>query len=414
MQRVGDINRITLAITIVTIAAAFLWIYSGASPETPERWLTPIISVLSISTVATCVLALTEDSSITARAALAVKLMTVIVLIIPTTAYPVAQSLLVLEALYWIGRATPPVYAPISMVAALLVLTAGVLSIPDGALPGVGNARPRGALLLVNGLIFAVALSGHRILLYRIQRLESEIGAREAAIQDLSEANVGFQRYLRKMYAESVQKERQRLARELHDGVMYALTNTRILITNALDLSSPGGTKLTKLLSIAQESVTTCIVETRKALRSMRERPLVSSPGLAMVKRIAEDFASATGVSVAVDFANARLTYGERIDLVIYRFVQEALTNAFRHGHARRVHVAFRDDDAYLTVTVSDDGRGAKDLTIGQGLTGMAERLQEVGGELGVESDIGGFTVRAHIRLSSEAEEERVEPREHY
>jgi two-component system sensor histidine kinase UhpB len=98
---------------------------------------------------------------------------------------------------------------------------------------------------------------------------------------------------------------------------------------------------------------------------------------------------------------------GETADLTIYRVVQEALTNVFRHAGATEVNVSIapaerpmgsRDARDYALVRVCDNGRGLKpDHKFGLGLTGMRERLLALGGTLTVASGESGVTIEAMV-----------------
>src|SRR5262249_53798234 len=82
----------------------------------------------------------------------------------------------------------------------------------------------------------------------------------------------------------------------------------------------------------------------------------------------------------------------------LYRCVQEGLTNAVRHGQARRVSVRIERTTAALAVEVSDGGRGASSVTRGLGLRGMRGRIEQCGGRLAVEARPGaGARLRATL-----------------
>jgi signal transduction histidine kinase len=94
----------------------------------------------------------------------------------------------------------------------------------------------------------------------------------------------------------------------------------------------------------------------------------------------------------------------EPIEVAAYYLVAEALTNAAKHAHASVVHVdadtAEGDAGAVLRVCVRDDGRGGADLAGGSGLVGLKDRLEALGGRLGVQTAPGaGTTVRAELPL---------------
>jgi two-component system sensor histidine kinase UhpB len=102
---------------------------------------------------------------------------------------------------------------------------------------------------------------------------------------------------------------------------------------------------------------------------------------------------------------------GETADLTIYRVVQEALTNVFRHADATEVSVSIapaerpageRDTRDYAVVRISDNGHGLKpDQKFGFGLTGMRERLLALGGTLTVASGERGVTIEAMVPIGA-------------
>jgi len=108
-------------------------------------------------------------------------------------------------------------------------------------------------------------------------------------------------------------------------------------------------------------------------------------------------------VAIATDISASLATAGETADLTIYRIVQEALTNVFRHAEASTVNVTIapageRNGRAYTRVRVRDNGRGlAEGHKLGFGLVGMRERLRALGGTLDVASARTGVTVEAMV-----------------
>ena len=83
---------------------------------------------------------------------------------------------------------------------------------------------------------------------------------------------------------------------------------------------------------------------------------------------------------------------------VVFRCVQEALTNAIKHARARNLWITIVQARTFVEIEVRDDGAGQAQVRFGNGLTGMRERIREAGGRLDVESsDRGGFGLRAWL-----------------
>lgn len=107
---------------------------------------------------------------------------------------------------------------------------------------------------------------------------------------------------------------------------------------------------------------------------------------------------------VKPDVAKRDVVVPVEVDRCAYRVVQESLTNTVRHAGARRAEVVVRRSAAELDVEVRDDGSARGDVVPGRGLTGMRERVDQVGGsfEAGPHPD-GGFVVRARMPLGRPA-----------
>jgi signal transduction histidine kinase len=127
-------------------------------------------------------------------------------------------------------------------------------------------------------------------------------------------------------------------------------------------------------------------------------------PGLADVPRLVGQFEQA-GLEVSLTMHGARTDLPARVALSAYRIVQEALTNVLKHaGPTARTDVRLSTDDDRVVIEVLDDGRGATILPgSGQGIVGMRERAQLLGGSLdaGPRPD-GGFRVVASLPIDEE------------
>jgi signal transduction histidine kinase len=124
------------------------------------------------------------------------------------------------------------------------------------------------------------------------------------------------------------------------------------------------------------------------------------------IQRIAEAFQTATGVAVRIEYGNLPRFFGNGLDRFIYRFIQEGMTNAFRHGMATSIRVLFWVQDRTLSVTIHDNGRGANNLQEGIGLRGMRERVNEFSGTFKAANVADGFELIARIPIPQEQGEQ--------
>ena len=206
-----------------------------------------------------------------------------------------------------------------------------------------------------------------------------------------------------KNYAEEIQQmtktqERNRLAREIHDTLGHALTG----IVSAADAcllmfdSYPEGVK--SLLSEIGASARQGMTDVRRSVRALRPDALERQNLNNALFNMAEHIILTTNVQVTIDITNQERVYSVDEEDVIYRIVQEGITNAIRHGHARHIRVTLNQtDEGRLIITVLDDGIGAAgQVEENFGLKHMRERLAMLNGTLYYESN-GGFLLRAEI-----------------
>ncbi|MCC6780160.1 MAG: ATPase [Hyphomicrobiales bacterium] len=207
--------------------------------------------------------------------------------------------------------------------------------------------------------------------------------------------------------------ERRRTALELHDEVGPSLfglkANASSIATAAASVQSPLGDKMA---GRAREMLT--IIEHLQAInRSMLARLRPMALGHVPLHDLIAELVRERGrqhPQTIFMFSAGRLvrSYGDSIDLTIYRCVQESLTNVIRHAQASRVTVTLSETDeasietaGHLALTIEDDGRGIDpEAPPGYGLRGMQERVQGLGGRYLVgEADGGGTAVRITVPL---------------
>jgi len=120
------------------------------------------------------------------------------------------------------------------------------------------------------------------------------------------------------------------------------------------------------------------------------------------VERLAETFQARTGLETVVQ-ANVDGRLPAEIETVLYRVVQEALTNVVKHAGAEHVSIVVRSREGIVAATIDDDGRGFAHEDVREdalGLLGMRERLALVGGTLEVESSPeSGTTIAAQVPI---------------
>ncbi len=225
----------------------------------------------------------------------------------------------------------------------------------------------------------------------------------EENIDNLARVNVGFQAYSQQVGVRSKQQERNRVSREVHDSVGYALTNIAVMLDAAVGLLTQDPDRVRELLNYGREQVDTAHAEVRKALHLLRSLDRSGGYGVKSVKNVVDQFQEATGVDVDLQLVNVRTSYGGHVDTTLCRFVQEGLANAFRHGRATHVEVRLAESEEFLKLNLLDNGTGAEVIEEGIGFVGMRERLSQVSGQLRWQSLPNGFELTCEIPLSATA-----------
>lgn len=184
--------------------------------------------------------------------------------------------------------------------------------------------------------------------------------------------------------------ERLRIARDLHDVVGHKLTALALELEIAGHLvTGEGAEHVARARGVAKD----LLADVRATVGQLRE----SRDSLERMLRSLAD--GIPGLDVTVDVGAACRIDGEHAH-VILRCVQEVITNTMRHAGATRLHVAVRADDAGIHVEARDDGRGTTAIVPGNGLTGMRERFEALGGELDLRSAPGaGFTTVGRLPM---------------
>ena len=197
-------------------------------------------------------------------------------------------------------------------------------------------------------------------------------------------------------------EERRRFARDLHDGIGQELAAAKIILD-----AIPRQPAVRRETSVAEASeIVDRVIQQVRSISHLLHPPLLDEGGLLSALRwFLEGINDRTGIQTSLELQPAAFPrLAPQLERTIFRIVQEALTNVFRHSQAKNARVSLQQRENTLTLIVQDDGIGISDQiaeqrpgSIGVGIGSMRERSREVGGALRITNANPGTIIEVII-----------------
>ena len=225
------------------------------------------------------------------------------------------------------------------------------------------------------------------ILAFVVGTLASMQRKREA---DLSAANARLAEQAAVMEQLATSRERNRLARELHDTLAHSLSGTAVQLQAVQALMKVDSESASAELRTAQSQIKSGLSEARRAIAALRASPLEELGLVEAVRQRIVTLSERSGIPISFEIAPLP-TLAPLVEQTIYRIVDEALVNAEKYAAASEIAVVLGNSAEYqFTLTIHDNGTGFDPATVDTtkhfGLTGMHERASLIGATLTVES----------------------------
>ena len=266
---------------------------------------------------------------------------------------------------------------------------------------GVYHNRPDSTIIVpVAGILFfaIVSITIVRGLFYKYGNSKKTIEYLIMTEKQLTLFNSRLQRLARKKGREAIKQDRLKFTRELHDTCGYAFTNIILLSDAAVSKNEMDTDDIQELFHKIRNLASKGLQETREILHFIREIQMPYTNTMDTIFQIKSIFEDVTGIQVEVVWGNINHNYDSEINRIITRIIQEAFTNAIRHGQASFIQIQFWESYGELVMTIFDNGKGSKSIVKGIGLAGMEERLHLVNGKLSFSvPPSGGFRLTAVI-----------------
>jgi PAS domain S-box-containing protein len=234
------------------------------------------------------------------------------------------------------------------------------------------------------------------------EELETKVEQRTTALSHLSSRIIHAQ-----------DSERRRIARELHDSLGQYLSALGMSLTK---LEKANGPKTPENLAECHQLLDRCISETR-TLSHLLHPPLLDEIGFASAATsYVEEFARRGGIEIDISLDLPRLPADTEI--LLFRVLQESLTNIHRHSGSNRARIRAGIDGEAVSMEIRDYGHGipqevlenfkASGSGVGVGLAGINERLREVGGKLDLSSSGDGTILRVSLLVTNAHVPQRI------
>ncbi|MBB3129075.1 signal transduction histidine kinase [Paenibacillus rhizosphaerae] len=211
---------------------------------------------------------------------------------------------------------------------------------------------------------------------------------------ELMQSHAQLQTYALQTEEWGAAKERIRIAREIHDTVGHKLTALLVQMQAARKLSRLDPQRSEQTYAECENLIRASLQEIRLSVRAIRDEPIRSTSLQERLAELAQEFTKWAEVQTTLEVEGRAVALPGDLQLTAYRIVQESLTNAQKHGHARKAEIVLAYTDNGFSLRIRNDGEAPAELKPGFGLINMQERVREWNGEVQLGTETGtGFAV---------------------
>ncbi|MEI4832382.1 sensor histidine kinase [Bacillus sp. FJAT-53711] len=245
------------------------------------------------------------------------------------------------------------------------------------------------------------ALSGGLIkkLMLARQTVDEQYEKLNSSHAALQEAHEQLRLYAKEVEELTAVKERNDIAREIHDTVGHNMTALLVQLQLAEELLKQKSDQTGAVLQTCHELARKSLQEVRASVRTLKEEENAGDL-VGNIRRMLSEFSKVTNVRTTFKLHGDPVTIPLSLHPTILRIMQESLTNAKRHGKAATCEIMLSCLDGKVHLSISDDGTGVNEVNPGFGLINMKERVEERGGMIRFESEKEkGFQLKVEFPL---------------
>lgn len=263
----------------------------------------------------------------------------------------------------------------------------------------VYDASIRNCLIIIKRLLegFNIILFIIFMIIYILKQIqENEYISKKLSM--VAMINKKMQKYVIVTEKFGEKNERKRLARELHDTIGHALAGMAVGVDACITMIDKNPQLAKAQLKIISKAIRKGMKDVRNSLNKMRPDFLQQYRLKEAIEKMKEEISDVTDLKINLNYQIDETGFDNKIEDILFRVIQESITNSIRHGLATVVDIDIYKENNLLCLKIKDNGKGCKAINYGFGLKQMVERVSQIRGDINFYSE-NGFTTEIKIPL---------------
>lgn len=263
----------------------------------------------------------------------------------------------------------------------------------------VYDASIRNCLIIIKRLLegFNIILFIIFMIIYILKQIqENEYINKKLSMVEM--INKKMQKYVIVTEKFGEKNERKRLARELHDTIGHALAGMAVGVDACITMIDKNPQLAKAQLKIISKAIRKGMKDVRNSLNKMRPDFLQQYRLKEAIEKMKEEISDVTDLKINLNYQIDETGFDTKIEDILFRVIQESITNSIRHGLATVVDIDIYKENNLLCLKIKDNGKGCKAINYGFGLKQMVERVSQIRGDINFYSE-NGFTTEIKIPL---------------
>ena len=263
----------------------------------------------------------------------------------------------------------------------------------------VYDASIRNCLIIIKRLLegFNIILFIIFMIIYILKQIqENEYISKKLSM--VAMINKKMQKYVIVTEKFGEKNERKRLARELHDTIGHALAGMAVGVDACITMIDKNPQLAKAQLKIISKAIRKGMKDVRNSLNKMRPDFLQQYRLKEAIEKMKEEISDVTDLKINLNYQIDETGFDTKIEDILFRVIQESITNSIRHGLATVVDIDIYKENNLLCLKIKDNGKGCKAINYGFGLKQMVERVSQIRGGINFYSE-NGFTTEIKIPL---------------